>query len=318
LTSFLIRRLLQAVFVTLFVTVVVFVLLHLLPGGPVRALLPLNASPYQIAHLTHEYGYDKPLVVQYFTWLGQLLHGNLGYSVHLNMPVSTAIMQRLPKTLVLMIISTAVALVLGIPLGLYQAARRYTAGDYVLTGISFIGYGTPPFFVGLLLINWLAIDTHMFPAEAPQGNTVAQVLSQPNALVLPVVTLAFAGYASWSRYMRSSVMDNLVQDYVRTARATGASERQVLWRHVFRNSLITIVTLLGLSLPVLFAGAVVTESVFNYPGLGLLFWQAAQNYDYPILLGTALIGTLATIAGNLLADIGYAVLDPRVRYAGDR
>ena len=315
MTGFLIRRLLQAVFVTFFVTVVVFVLLHMLPGGPVRALLPLNATPSQIAHLTRQYGYDKPWYVQYARWLGQLAHGNLGYSVHLNMPVSQAIMQRLPKTVVLMAISTAVALIFGIPLGVYQAARRYTPGDYVLTGISFAGYGTPPFFIGLLLINWLAVDIHVFPAQAPQGSTVAQVLSQPNALVLPVATLAFAGFASWSRYMRSSVMDNLVQDYVRTARATGASERRVLWSHVFRNSLITIVTLLGLSLPVLFAGAVITESVFNYPGLGLLFWQAAQNYDYPILLGTALIGTLATIIGNLLADLGYAMLDPRVKYA---
>jgi peptide/nickel transport system permease protein len=314
-TGYLMRRLLQAIFVTFFVTVVVFVLLQMLPGGPVRALLPLNATHYQIVHLTREYGYDKPLVVQYGRWLWQLLHGNLGYSVHLNMPVSQSIIQALPKTIVLMALSIVLALLLGVPLGVYQAARRYRAGDYVLTGISFLGYGTPPFFIGLLLIDWLAVDVHAFPAEAPQGTSVAQVLSQPNALVLPVITLAFAGFALWSRYMRSSVMDNLVQDYVRTARATGASERQVLWRHVFRNSLVTIVTLLGLSLPGLFAGAVITESVFNYPGMGLLFWQAAQDYDYPVLLGTALIGTLATIIGNLLADIGYAVLDPRVRYA---
>lgn len=314
-TAYLMRRLLQAIFVTFFVTVVVFVLLQMLPGGPVRALLPLNATHYQVVHLTREYGYDKPLVVQYGRWLGQLLHGNLGYSVHLNMPVSQSIIQALPKTIVLMALSIVLALLLGVPLGVYQAARRYRAGDYVLTGISFLGYGTPPFFIGLLLIDWLAVDVHAFPAEAPQGTSVAQVLSQPNALVLPVITLAFAGFALWSRYMRSSVMDNLVQDYVRTARATGASERQVLWRHVFRNSLVTIVTLLGLSLPGLFAGAVITESVFNYPGMGLLFWQAAQDYDYPVLLGTALIGTLATIIGNLLADIGYAALDPRVRYA---
>ncbi|HEU5416137.1 MAG TPA: ABC transporter permease [Streptosporangiaceae bacterium] len=315
MTAYLMRRLLQAIFVTFFVTVVVFVLLQMLPGGPVRALLPLNATHYQVVHLTREYGYDKPLVVQYGRWLWQLLHGNLGYSVHLNMPVSQSIIQALPKTIVLMALSIVLALLLGVPLGVYQAARRYRAGDYVLTGISFLGYGTPPFFIGLLLIDWLAVDVHAFPAEAPQGTSVAQVLSQPNALVLPVITLAFAGFALWSRYMRSSVMDNLVQDYVRTARATGASERQVLWRHVFRNSLVTIVTLLGLSLPGLFAGAVITESVFNYPGMGLLFWQAAQDYDYPVLLGTALIGTLATIIGNLLADIGYAALDPRVRYA---
>lgn len=315
MTAYLARRVLQALFVTFFVTVAVFVLLQLLPGGPVRALLPLNATQFQIAHLTHQYGYDRPLVVQYGRWLWQLLHGNLGYSIHLNQPVNQAIFQRLPKTIVLMLISIAVSLLFGIPLGVYQAVHRYRAGDYILTAISFLGYGTPTFFVGLLLVDWLAVDVRLFPTSAPQGTTVGQVLSQPGALVLPVATLAFAGFALWSRYMRSSVMDNLVQDYVRTARATGAGEREVIWGHVVRNSLITIVTLLGLSLPALFAGAVIVESVFNYPGMGLLFWQAAQDYDYPILLGTALIGTLATIIGNLLADIGYALLDPRVRYA---
>src|SRR5215475_256528 len=169
-------------------------------------------------------------------------------------------------------------------------------------------------FVGLLLIEWFAIDIPLFPPFAPQGNTVAQILSDPRALVLPVAAYAFVLYALWSRYMRSSVMDNLVQDYVRTARAKGASERRVLWGHVFRNSLLSIITLLGLSLPLLVAGAIFVEVVFNYPGMGLAFYQAALNVDYQVLLGFTLLATLATILGNLLADVGYAVLDPRVRY----
>ncbi|HYB17988.1 MAG TPA: ABC transporter permease, partial [Streptosporangiaceae bacterium] len=198
---------------------------------------------------------------------------------------------------------------------IYQAVKRYTVGDYALTGLSFLGYATPTFFVGLLLVEWFAIDVHLFPPFGPQGSTVGAVLSQPRALVLPVISYAFVLYALWSRFMRSSTMDNLVQDYVRTARAKGASERRVLWGHVFRNSLISIVTLLGLSLPTLVAGAIFIEVVFNYPGMGLAFYQAALNVDYATLLGFTLIATIATIVGNLLADIGYAWLDPRVRYS---
>jgi len=243
------------------------------------------------------------------------VHGNLGFSTKLNQSVTSLIAQDLPKTIILVSLGTVVSLLFGIPLGLYQAVKRYTVGDYVLTGVSFLGYATPTFFVGLLLIEWFAIQIPLFPPFAPQGTTVAQILSQPRALVLPVAAYSFVLYALWSRYMRSSVMDNLVQDYVRTARAKGASERRVLWGHVFRNSLISIVTLLGLSLPTLVAGAIFIEVVFNYPGMGLAFYNAALNVDYQVLLGFTLVATLATVVGNILADVGYAVLDPRVRYS---
>src|SRR6202042_3211074 len=246
---------------------------------------------------------------------GQLLHGNLGFSLKLNQSVSSLIAQDLPKTIVLVALGTIVSLVFGIPLGVYQAVKRYTVGDYVLTGVSFLGYATPTFFVGLLLIAWFSVDIHLFPSEAPQSSSVGGVLSDPRGLVLPVLSYSFVLYALWSRYMRSSVMDNLVQDYVRTARAKGASERRVLWGHVFRNSLMSIITLLGLSLPTLVAGAIFIEVVFNYPGMGLAFYNAALNVDYEVLLGFTVIATLATILGNLLADVSYAVLDPRVRYS---
>jgi len=221
----------------------------------------------------------------------------------------------LVEGIILVLLGTFVSLAFGIPLGLYQAVKRYTAGDYVLTGVSFLGYATPPFFVGLLLVEWFSVDVHLLPPFAPQGTSVGQILSQPTALILPVISYSFVLYALWSRYMRSSVMDNLVQDYVRTARAKGASERRVLWGHVFRNSLMSIITLLGLSLPTLVAGAIFIEVVFNYPGMGLAFYNAALNVDYEVLLGFTVIATLATILGNLLADVSYAVLDPRVRYS---
>jgi peptide/nickel transport system permease protein len=224
---------------------------HLFPGGPIRSLLGPRATPEQVAHYNQLYGFDQPFYVQYVKWLGQLVHGNLGFSAKLNQSVTSLIAQDLPKTIVLVVLGLVVSLLFGIPLGIYQAVKRYTTGDYVLTGISFLG---------------------------------------------------------------SSVMDNLVQDYVRTARAKGASERRVLWVHIFRNSLISIVTLLGLSLPTLVAGAIFIEVVFNYPGMGLAFYNAALNVDYQVLLGFTLVATLATVVGNILADVGYAVLDPRVRY----
>jgi peptide/nickel transport system permease protein len=315
MTGFLIRRVLQALLVIFLVTVFTLALVHLFPGGPIRSLLGPRATPEQVAHYNQLYGFDQPFYVQYIKWLGQLVHGNLGFSAKLNQSVTSLIAQDLPKTIVLVSLGLVVSLLFGIPLGLYQAVKRYTVGDYVLTGVSFLGYATPTFFVGLLLIEWFAINIPLFPPFAPQGTTIPEILSQPRALVLPVAAYSFVLYALWSRYMRSSVMDNLVQDYVRTARAKGASERRVLWGHVFRNSLISIVTLLGLSLPTLVAGAIFIEVVFNYPGMGLAFYNAALNVDYQVLLGFTLVATLATVVGNILADVGYAVLDPRVRYS---
>jgi peptide/nickel transport system permease protein len=312
--GFLIRRTAQAILVLFLVTVATLAMVHLFPGGPVRALLGQRASQAQIAYYNQLYGFDKPFYEQYIKWVGQLLHGNLGFSNHLNLSVSTLIGQDLPKTIVLVLLGTVVSLLFGIPLGVYQAVHRNSVADYVLTGISFLGYSTPTFFLGLVLVDWFAVDTHIFPPFAPQGATVLSILGDPRALVLPVVTYAFLLYALWSRYMRSSVLDNLVQDYVRTARAKGATERQVVWGHVFRNSLVSIVTLLGLSIPTLVSGAILIEVVFNYAGMGLAFYQAALNNDFEVLLGLTVLATTATVVGNLVADIGYAALDPRVRY----
>ena len=250
--GYLIRRILQTIVVLFFVTVFTLFLVHLFPGGPIKAMLGQRATSQQVAYYNHLYGFDQPFYVQYIKWIGQLLHGNLGFSNKLNMSVAALIAQDLPKTIILVLLGTVVSLGFGIPLGLYQAVKRYTAGDYVLTGVSFLGYATPPFFVGLLLVEWFSVDVHLLPPFAPQGSSVGQILSQPQALILPVLSYSFVLYALWSRYMRSSVMDNLVQDYVRTARAKGASERRVLWGHVFRNSLMSVIMVpLFLKLPIL-------------------------------------------------------------------
>jgi peptide/nickel transport system permease protein len=308
------RRLVQAVVVVLGVTVIVFIVVHLLPGGS-RALLGPKATPEQIHLFARQNGYDEPIYVQYVHYLGRLLRGNLGYSYHYNQSVISLLGQNLPKSALLVGLAYAVALIVGVPLGLLQAVRRNRFSDYLLTGVSFIGYSMPVFWLGILLILGFAVGLHVLPAEGPQGATVGAVLSQPSALVLPVVTLAIVSIALFSRYMRSSAVETLVQEYVRTARAKGASEWRIVFHHVLRNSLLPLISLIGLSLPSALSGAVVVESVFNYPGMGLLLWNAATTHDYPLLLGFTVVIAAATVIGSLVADLLYAVADPRVRYA---
>jgi peptide/nickel transport system permease protein len=315
MTGFITRRLIQSIAVVLLVTVIVFILLHLLPGGPARAQLGARATPAAIANFNHQMGYDRPVPIQYWNWLKQLVTGNLGFSTKFNQSVASLIGERLPKTLVLTVLSTLFALAVAIPLGMTQAVKRNHVADYTITAGAFIFYATPPFFLGIVLIVVFAVYLPILPAEAPQSSSIGVILSQPAGLILPVLTLALVTIAQFSRYMRSSVIESLAEDYVRTARAKGAAERSVLIRHVLRNSLVPVATLLGLSLPAIFSGALITEAVFNFPGMGQLFWTAAQTQDYPIMLGITVLVGVVTVIGSLLADLAYAVLDPRVRYA---
>ncbi|MGW7022033.1 ABC transporter permease [Streptomyces decoyicus] len=310
---FLAKRLAQALVVLLLVSVIVFVLLHLLPGGPARAILGVQATPESVAHFNHQQGYDRSLPEQYVHYLGRLLTGDLGESYKLNQSVAALLAERLPKTALLAGLALALAVLLAVPLGVLQAVRRGKAADYVLTGAAFLAYATPVFFLGLVLILVFSQQLPLLPAEAPQADTVGGILAAPAALVLPVLTAALGIIAAFSRYMRAAVLDNLGEDYVRTARAKGQSNARLLARHVLRNALIPLATLLGLYLPTLFSGTLVVESMFNYPGMGLLFWNAAQSSDFPVLLGVTLVVGVATVLGSLLTDIAYAVLDPRIR-----
>lgn len=309
------RRIAQAIFVVLGVTIIVFIILHLLPGGPARALLGPRATTQQVQEFIVQNGYNKPVWVQYGTYLDHLIHGNLGYSYHYNQTVNSLLAEDLPKSALLIGLSYLVSVVIAIPLGILQAVRRNKPVDYAVTGASFIGYSMPVFWLGILLILIFAVDLHWLPPEGPQGTTIGAILTQPVGLVLPVATLSIITVAQFSRFMRSAAIENLVQDYIRTARSNGLSARAVLFRHVLRNSLLPIITLIGLSLPATLSGAVITESVFNYPGMGLLLWTAATVRDYPVMLGFTVVVGAATVVGSLLADILYGVADPRVRYA---
>ncbi|WP_067171297.1 ABC transporter permease [Microtetraspora niveoalba] len=316
MARYLIVRLGQALVIVVLVTIITFVILHLLPGGAARATLGKEATLEQLAAFDHEMGYDRPWIQQYVMYVRRLLHGDLGYSFQLNQSVTEAIGQRLPKTMALSLLSTLLAVVAAVPLGVVQATRRNRWPDYTITSLSLLAYATPIFFLGLMMIILFSQVWPILPPEAPQGFTLGEVLADPAGLVLPTVTLAVVTVAVYSRYVRSSMVDNLNENYVRTARSKGLSERRVVVLHTLRNGLFPVITLLGMYLPALFSGALVVESLFNFPGMGQLFWQAALKRDFPILLGVTLIISVATVLGALLADILYAAVDPRVRLRG--
>jgi peptide/nickel transport system permease protein len=314
--GYLIRRFLQAIVVVLGVLLIVFLLAQIIPGGEARAVLGTKATPAKIHQFNILNGFTLPIWDQFYQYLLRLVvHQDLGYSYSYNQTVSSLISDKLPKTLVLVGISTVLALIVSIPLGILQVVRRNKPVDYVVTGLSFIFYAMPAFLLGTLLILYFAIDLKWFPVGFSQSQTVSNILTDPRGLVLPELTLAALTIASFSRYMRSSMMEAMTEDYVRTARAKGAAPRRVLYGHALRNALIPILTLLGLSIPAIVSGALITETVFNYPGMGFLTTEAATKTDIPVLLGTTLVATIATVAGSLLADILYAVADPRIRYA---
>ncbi len=312
--GFIIRRLGQAIIVTLGVTMITFALLHMLPGSLARDVLGNRASPPLIAQFTHQNGLDKPVYVQYWLFLKRLLQGNLGYSYQYNRTVDSLLASELPRDLILGGLSLIFALLIAIPVGVVQAVRRNGPLDYAGTGVSFLLYSMPQYAIALLLIQFLSISFHVFPAEAPQTTSALGMLAHPAGLVLPVASLTLVTYAQFSRYMRSSAIDTLAQDYIRTARAKGLSERLVLSRHVLRNSLVAVVTLVGLSIPLVITGTLIIEQVFNYPGAGLEYLQAAVSNDYEVMLGITVLVGVITVLGNLVADIGYAILDPRIRY----
>ncbi len=314
MTGYIIRRIGQAVIVLLGVTLLVFILQHLLPGSIARAIIGPRASRSQIAAFDHEYGLDRPLPLQYLSFLNQTVHGNLGYSFKQNMSVDSIVIHDLPNDILLVGGSLVLALLIAIPLGVVQAVRRNKLTDYTATGISFLLYSMPPYLLGLLLISVFAVNLRLLPAEAPQEPTITGVLSDPAGLILPIATLTLVTCALFSRYMRSSAIENLAQDYIRTARATGLGQMAILSRHLLRNSLIPVVTLVGISLPGILTFGLIVEDLFNFPGVGLAYYNAAVNGDYPVVFGITVLVALATVIGNLLADIAYAILDPRVRY----
>ena len=315
MAGYLLRRIGVSVVVVLGISILVFLLLHTISSSPGRAVLGVQATPEAVAAFDHEHGYDRALPLQYLSYLGQLVHGDLGYSYKLNQSVGALLEQNIGRSALLTAIALFLAVAIAVPLGIVQAVKRNSAIDNALTATAFTLYSIPVFFLALVLIAVFSLNLNMFPSQASQSDTVLGVLADPVSMVLPIATLTAVSVAAFSRYMRSSALDNLAQDYIKVARSKGLSEGQVISRHLVRNSCLPVITLVGLSLPALLAGNLIVETVFNYPGLGLLFFNSLQKEDYPVLLAYSLIVGILTVVGNLVADLALAVTDPRIRLA---
>jgi peptide/nickel transport system permease protein len=315
MSPYLLRRLGTSIVVVIGVSIFIFLLLHAIYPSPARAVLGLRANNFQVAAWNKQNGFDDPVIVQYLRYMKGLLHGNLGYSYSENQTVASLFAERVARSAYLSGMSLLLAILIALPLGIFQAVKRNSIGDNVATSLAFILYSMPVFFLGIILIQVFAISFPIFSFEASQSTSVLTVMGDWQAMFLPILTLTLATVANFSRYMRSSSMDVLAQDYIKVARAKGLPERLVLMRHLVRNACLPMITLIGLFLPALLAGNLIIEELFNYQGLGLLFFDSLGKEDYPVLLAYTLIGAVFVVAGNLVADVALTVADPRIRLA---
>ncbi len=317
------RRTLQAVPFLLVLSALVFALVRAAPGGPLAAAQRNpNVKPEQIERLKQKLGLDQPLPVQYVKWLGViLLEGDLGDSIKFRRPVADMIRERIPNTFLLVGISFLVTLLVAIPTGVLSARRPYSKFDFGVTTVTFVGQSIPVFWLGLALILVFYVtlknpftNTSLLPLGGMNTpGKEGDLLDLAWHLILPVVCLSFGWIAWYSRFLRSSMLDVMHEDYVRTARAKGLSDRVVYYKHALKNAILPLVTLIALDLPAVFAGALFVETIFAWPGMGRLFWDAANGRDYPVLLAVVMIDAVLILACNLAADLLYGVLDPRVR-----
>ncbi|WP_435923197.1 ABC transporter permease [Paenibacillus sp. DYY-L-2] len=314
MTEYLVRRLLQSVLVIFLITVLTFLLIHAAPGGPTQVMLSPGLSPEAMEQQKINMGLDKPLPVQYLKWVGDLLQGDLGYTFKNHIPVGDLLWPRIANTFILMGAALIVSLIIAIPWGIYNSTKEYGFSDQTASFISYVGFAMPTFWFGILLQQYLSLGLDWFPlsdmhTRGKEGN-IGDLFMH---LVLPVTVLALGSLASYMKYSRASMLEVLDQDYIRTARAKGVKERKVVFRHALRNAMIPIITILGLDLPILVSGAVLTENVFNWPGMGRLYVEMAIAREYSVLMAITIVIAVMVVIGNLLADILYAVVDPRVK-----
>jgi len=295
------------------ISIFTFLLLHAVYPSPAIIVLGPRSSPAAINAWNHQNGFDEPVIVQYWQYMYAVLHGNLGYSYKLNQTVATLIGERWAFSAYLSGVSLSLSVLIAIPLGIYQAVKRNSFGDQAVTSVAFTAYAMPDYLLYLIAIQIFALSFHVFGFEASQSNSLIAVIGDWRDMTLPIACLTLLILAGYSRYMRSSALETLAQDYIKTARAKGLPERLVLFRHLVRNACLPMITLVGLSIPALLAGNLIAEFVFNYDGLGLLFFNSLGNEDYPVLIAYTLIGAVLTVLGNLMADIALTVADPRIR-----
>lgn len=323
---FIYRRLLGTLPLLLGIATLVFLVLHMAPGDPTAYLYSPGVSEQVIQQQIRNFGLDRPLPVQYVHWLGLLVRGDFGYSFQQGRPVSEILGAALPNTLILTGTTLLLVFVIGVLIGVWQAVRQYGIGDTILSVVSLFFYSMPAFWLGVMMMLVFSLKAFEWgwPIALPSSGMIApdyeflslggKLLDRLRHLVLPVATLTLALAAGIARYMRAQMLDVVTQDYIRTARAKGLSERTVILKHALRNSLLPVITLFGLYLPFLFSGTVFVEAIFSWPGMGRVIVEAINARDYPVVLATSFIFAAFTVLGNLVADVLYAVADPRIRY----
>lgn len=318
MTAYILRRLAISIPVLLGITLLTFFAYNLAPGDPIDAMIDptISQDPADLQALREQLGLDKPMIVRYGIWLREAAQGNLGFSYRTGEAVSQRIADRLPNTLQLTGVALLIAIGLGIPLGVVSALRQYSRIDYFLTFFAFSGISIPSFFLALGAIYILALKLKLFPSHG-MGDPDAEfyIVERLHHLILPALVLGLDRVAGFLRYTRSSMLEVLGQDYMTTAKAKGLGGRVRVWRHGFRNALISIITIIGLSLPALFGGSVIVETIFAWPGMGQMAITAVSQRDYPVLMGVALVTSIVVLISNLVADIAYAAADPRIRYS---
>lgn len=319
--NYLVRRLLLMIPVIIGISIIIFLLINIAPGDPYRAMLETNpnitAQDYE--NMLRAIGYYDPLPVKYFKWGSEILSGNLGYSIDSKEPISSLLPRRLANTLLLSLPALILSTLIAVPLGVLSATKQYSVLDYLLSVLAFIGISIPAFFLALLLIKFVAYDLGWFPiqgmASIMRGYTGFRLfLDRLYHLVLPVTVLTLVQVASRMRYTRSAMLEVIRQDYIRTARAKGLSEKKVIYKHALRNALIPVITVLSMSLGSILSGAVLTETVFMWPGMGTMVYRAITNRDYPVVMAGTMVLAIVMLFANLLADVMYAVVDPRIKY----
>lgn len=314
-----VKRLLQMIPILLGVSLIIFLIFSLAPGDIVDSIsATTHITDERAAQLRHLYHLDKPVLLQYLYWLGNAIKGNLGDSLQYKEPVSQVIKSYIWNSFYLAGASFIATILIALPLGIISATKQYSAFDSIFTVIALIGISLPAFFMGLLLVKWFAVDIPIFPVSGMTTSGinytgVGKIANILYHMFLPFLVLTFESVASLMRYVRTSMLEVIRQDYIRTARAKGLKEKVVIYKHALRNGLIPVITIIGMWLPGLFSGAIITEQIFGWPGIGRITLEAATNRDYPLLMGFNMLIALLTLLGNLLADITYAAVDPRIR-----
>lgn len=322
MARYILRRIFQAIPVLIGITIITFTFMELAPGDAVSALLmdqQGSAGDIDTVALRAKYGLDQPAPVRYIRWVGELLQGNLGTRVLSGQPVAEEIGRRLPATMQLMIVAVLISIAVGIPLGIYTALRQYSFADYSVTGFVFMGISVPGFFAAIAAVYIFAVKLSWFPTSGystpgQEFGPFGQFLDLLHHMALPAFVLAIESSASIMRYTRASMLDVIRQDYITTARSKGLPPILVTIRHALRNALLPVITIIGLRLPSLFGGAIVIETIFNWPGTGRLYLDGVTTRDIPLVMGMVLISAVVIVVSNLITDLTYAVADPRVRY----